>query len=255
MYVRVLKENGIAKVNLEHPPLNLLSDRVKGEISQAFHTLASDSTVRVILFVPGGDHFCCGANLKEFPERIQNKTAKEVWMRGHEMLASILNTPQPTIAYIPGNALGGGAELASAFDLRIFESHTRVGYPEVSRGVFPGNGGLERLISLAGETQAMRLVLTGKPISAEEALRIGLASEVVSIGEGLKFSEDLSVTLSHLPGTALKTIKEAIRSYAANPNDFDEMGKEWFFKAHETDDVREAVGAFLEKRKPTFTHQ
>ncbi|WP_052947847.1 enoyl-CoA hydratase/isomerase family protein [Aneurinibacillus tyrosinisolvens] len=192
MNLNVTIHNGIANVILDYPPLNILSEKVKEEITQTFQNLAEDRTVRVILFHSGGDHFCCGANLKEFPDRIRNKTAREVWVRGHAMLASIINLPQPTIAYVTGNALGGGAELASAFDIRVFASTARVGYPEVLRGVFPGNGGLERLISLVGEGHAMRLVLTGKPITAEEAYKIGLASEVVSEREGKEYTEELA---------------------------------------------------------------
>ncbi|WP_134703983.1 enoyl-CoA hydratase/isomerase family protein [Ammoniphilus sp. YIM 78166] len=254
MNMKVSIESGIAKVTLNHPPMNLLAEKVKEEIAQLFRRIAEDEKVRVILFFAQGDHFCCGANLKEFPERIQNKKAREVWDRGHDMLSSILNAPQPTIACIEGSALGGGAELASAFDLRIFESHAQVGYPEVARGVFPGNGGLERLISLVGETHAMRLALTGKKISAEEALRIGLASGVAASGKGRRHCEELANTLSHLPGTAVRTIKQAIRAYVKDPQSFGDKGKEMFYHVHETHDVREAVQAFLEKRKPVFTH-
>lgn len=255
MNLNVAIYNGIAKVLLDHPPLNILSEKVKEEITEIFQTLAQDRTVRVVLFHTNGEHFCCGADLKEFPGRIQSKTARHVWMRGHAMLASIIHIPQPTVAYITGNALGGGAELASAFDIRIFASNARIGYPEVLRGVFPGNGGLERLISLVGEGHAMRLVLTGKSITAEEAFKIGLASEVIPDAEGKNYTEEIARYLASLPGTALKTIKQAIRMYSDNPAAFDAKGKELFYMVHETHDVREAVQAFIEKRKPSFIHQ
>ncbi|WP_088091009.1 enoyl-CoA hydratase/isomerase family protein [Bacillus sp. OV166] len=97
-------QNGIAKVTLDHPPLNILSEKVKEELTDTFRVITRHSGVRVLLFVAKGNHFSCGANLKEFPDRIAKKSAGEVWLRGHEMLASIMNAPQPTVAYIQGNA-------------------------------------------------------------------------------------------------------------------------------------------------------
>ncbi|WCK56417.1 enoyl-CoA hydratase/isomerase family protein [Aneurinibacillus sp. Ricciae_BoGa-3] len=255
MNVHVSIHGGIAEVCLDHAPLNILSEQVKEEITHTFKRIANDSSVRVIFFHTNGDHFCCGANLKEFPERIQNKTAGDVWLRGHEMLASVIDTPQPTIAYIQGKALGGGAELASAFDIRIFSSKAQVGYPEVLRGVFPGNGGLERLIAIVGHSYAMKLVLTGKPIAAGAALQCGLASEVVSDLEGLRYTEELAQYMANLPGVALQTIKQAVNMYDAAPESFIEAGKDLFYGVHETYDVKEAVSAFIEKRTPHFLHQ
>jgi enoyl-CoA hydratase/carnithine racemase len=255
MTIHVSTQNGLAKVLLDHPPLNLLSDRVKEELTEVFKRIGIDPSVRVILFYTAGEHFCCGANLKEFPKRIQNKTAREVWLRGHEMLATIMNLPQPTVAYIKGKALGGGAELASAFDIRIFSPSAQIGYPEVFRGVFPGNGGLERLITLVGECFAMKLALTGKSIDSDYALRCGLASEVVSnVDDGLQYTEELANDLANLPGVALKVIKQAIKSIASNPKSFMDEGKELFYQVHESQDVKEAIAAFLEKRNPLFLH-
>jgi enoyl-CoA hydratase/carnithine racemase len=255
MAVHVSIHGGIAEVCLDHPPFNILSEQVKEEITETFKRIGNDPSVRVIFFHTYGEHFCSGANLKEFPERIQNKTADKVWVRGHKMLASILNAPQPTVAYIQGKALGGGAELASAFDIRIFSSEARVGYPEILRGVFPGNGGLERLVSIVGQSEAMKLVLTGKPMTADAALRCGLASEVVSDVEGLSYAEELAQYMADLPGTALQTIKKAINMYEANPASFLDKGKDLFCLVHETQDVKEAVSAFIEKRRPSFIHK
>lgn len=256
MTIHVSIQNGLAKVLLDHPPLNLLSDRVKEELTEVFKRIGIDPSVRVILFYTAGEHFCCGANLKEFPDRIQNKTAREIWQRGHEMLASIMNAPQPTVAYIHGKALGGGAELASAFDIRILSLSAQIGYPEVYRGVFPGNGGLERLITLVGEGCAMKLVLTGQPIDSDYALQCGFASELVSNDvDGLHYAEELANNLVSLPGMALKAIKHAIKSIASNPASFVDEGKKLFYQVHESQDVKEAIAAFLEKRNPLFLHR
>lgn len=247
--------DGIAKVTLANPKMNVLSNRVKKEIKDAFSVISQDTNVRVVLLVAEGAHFCCGADLKEFPERIATKAAREVWDEGHAMLQSILNTPQPTIACIQGNALGGGAELAVAFDFRMFAETARLGFPEVTRGVFPGNGGLERTIELVGAGKAMQLMMTGRVMAASEAKDIGLATEVVP-GEHLHAAaQQLAKELASLPAQAVQAVKKAVIQNGLSRADFHAAGRELFDQVHETEDVREGVQAFMEKRKPVFKHR
>jgi enoyl-CoA hydratase/carnithine racemase len=200
MSVNVSVNNGIARVQLDNPPYNLLSNQVKKELKETFSEIGEMEEVRVVLFGSVGKHFCCGADLKEFPDRIKNKQAGDVWIQGHERLDTIINVPQPTICYVTGNALGGGAELASAFDIRIFSEDVKIGYPEVKRGVFPGTGGLERLIDLVGEAQAMSLLLTGDTFNASEAFRLGLATKVVPT-DAKGEAENMAELLSEYPGS------------------------------------------------------
>jgi enoyl-CoA hydratase/carnithine racemase len=255
MFVKIESaEDGISKISLSNPNMNVLSNQVKKEIKDAFTQVSQDQKVRVVIFETEGSHFCCGADLKEFPERIANKTATKVWDEGHDMLQAILYTPQPTIARIQGNALGGGAELALAFDLRIFANNAKFGLPEVSRGVFPGNGGLERLVDIVGLGNAMNLIVTGSMIGADEAKGMGIATQVVSPEELTSSGDELAKHLAALPSIAVKAAKRAVNEYHAAKKDFNRIGRELFHHVHETEDVREGVQAFFEKRKPVFKH-
>lgn len=256
MYVKIESiRDGIAKISLCNPNMNLLSNLVKREMQELFSQVARNPDVRVVIFTTEGSHFCCGADLKEFPERIEKKAARQVWEEGHAMLQAILNTPQPTIACIQGNALGGGAELAAAFDFRIFAEHAKIGLPEVTRGVIPGNGGLERWIDIAGAGNAMKLIVTGNVIDAAEAKEMGIATEVVPAEHLYAKAEELAEQIASLPAVAVQTAKRAVNQYLVAKNDFNPIGRELFHQVHETEDVREGVQAFIEKRKPVFKHR
>ncbi|PLR78530.1 hypothetical protein CU633_04690 [Bacillus sp. V3-13] len=254
MSVNISIDEGIAHVILENPPLNLLSNKVKLEIKRAFQSLARNENVRVVLFDTIGDHFCCGADLKEFPDRIKKNTAKDAWIDGHEMLQTVMNVPQPSIVCVKGNALGGGAELASAFDIRLFADDVSFGYPEVSRGVFPGNGGMERFIQLLGEANAAYLFLTGERMTANELLRIGMANKVVERRQ----LESEGKKIAHLLGTysypAIQTIKKAIIA-CRESDQFFQKGMYEFASLHSTEDIKESINAFFEKRTPSYQHK
>jgi enoyl-CoA hydratase/carnithine racemase len=247
--------DGVVQISLSNPTMNLLSNQVKREIRDSFTRVSLDRQTRVILFEAEGSHFCCGADLKEFPERIEQKAAKAVWDEGHAMLQSIGDAPQPTIACIHGNALGGGGELALAFDFRLFADNAQIGFPEVTRGLIPGNGGLERLVDLAGAGNAMKLMATGCAISADEAKQMGLATKVVSPAGLHAAAKELALQLASLPGAAVQAVKRAVNQYHASKLDFNPIGRELFFQMHETEDVKEAVQAFIQKRKPVFRHR
>ncbi|MGF9713826.1 enoyl-CoA hydratase/isomerase family protein [Paenibacillus naphthalenovorans] len=256
MYVQIKSvADGIARISLSNPKMNVLSNQVKRELKDVFSRVSQDSNVRVIVFAAEGPHFCCGADMKEFPERIENKASGKAWDEGHLMLRSILNAPQPTIACIQGNALGGGAELAVAFDFRIFAENAQIGFPEVTRGVFPGNGGLERMIDIAGSGHAMKLMVTGSVIQAAEAKSMGMATEIVPAERLAEAVEELAQRLASLPAAAVQAAKRAVNMYLGSKHDFDAFGRGLFQQVHETDDVREGVNAFFEKRKPVFKHR
>ncbi|MBM7649687.1 enoyl-CoA hydratase/carnithine racemase [Bacillus ectoiniformans] len=254
MSVNVSINQGVANVLLHNPPLNILSNTVKREIKETFQSLAGDKRVRVIVFEASGKHFCCGADLKEFPARIEQRKAKGAWIEGHDMLQAIMDAPQPTIGCIKGNVLGGGAELASAFDIRLFADNVLFGYPEVSRAVFPGNGGLERFIKLAGEAHAAFLFLTGEKISAHDALRMGVANKVVKTELLELEGKQTAQLLASYSNVTIQTIKRVIQN-SQNKTDFYQKGMTDFAALHETEDVKESITAFFEKRTPAYQHK
>ncbi|OAS89054.1 MULTISPECIES: enoyl-CoA hydratase/isomerase family protein [Metabacillus] len=254
MKLEVLIKSGIAHVELNNPPFNLLTNTVKHKVKEAFRVLSANRNVRVILFTAAGEHFCCGADLKEFSARINNNKAKEAWIEGHEMLQAIMDAPQPTIVCVKGNTLGGGAELATAFDIRIFAEDVAFGYPEVSRTVFPGNGGFERFLQLSGEANAAYLFLTGEKILAADALRIGIANKIVEKNqleiEGKKMA-DLVASYSN---KTIRTIKKVIKGCRQKDLFFKE-GMNHFDALHQTEDIVESINAFFEKRDPRYQHK
>lgn len=251
MNIKVSVKERIAYVVLDSPPLNLLSKEIKREIKEVFCSLTTNREVNVIYFKGAGEHFCCGADLKEFPDRIKNNGSKEAWIEGHEMLQAIMNTPQPTIVSVQGNALGGGAELASAFDIRLFANDVIFGYPEVSRTVYPGNGGFERFFQLCGKANASYLFLTGEKMTASDLLRMGMANKVIERKKLELEGEKVAKILASYAYSTIKMIKRAIIDYK-DSEQFYQKGMDYFSALHQTDDIQESINAFFEKRKPVY---
>jgi enoyl-CoA hydratase len=162
--------------------------------------------------------------------------------------------PKPLIAAINGFCLGGGCELALACDIRIASTAARFGQPEVNLGFIPGGGGTQRLPRLVGLGQAFKLIYTGEPIDADEARRIGLVEEVVSPDQLMSRARTLASTIAAKSPIALRLIKEAIKASAETPlAEGLRLETSLISLAFASDDRREGVRAFLDKRKPAFT--
>jgi enoyl-CoA hydratase/carnithine racemase len=166
--------------------------------------------------------------------------------------------PRPVIAAIRGWALGGGLELALACDLRIIETVSRLGTPEIKLGCFPGGGGTERLPWLIGEARAKEILWLGEPIDADTALRIGLVNRVVPEGEALPAARRLASELATRPGVAIQTINQLVDEAVLRKRLADEALERvppFMEEIFLTEDLREGAAAFFEKRRPRFTHQ
>jgi enoyl-CoA hydratase/carnithine racemase len=248
---------GVAIVTIDNPPLNVLSAQVVRELGEIFSQLREDQDVRVIILTSAGEKaFMAGADIKEFPEWLGNKEMKEIVQLNHELFQQIESCPKPVIASLNGMALGGGCELALACDLRIAEEHVRIGLPEVKLGIFPGGGGTQRLPRLIGAARALELMFTGDPITAEEALKIGLVNKVTPSGQGLDCAQQLAKKLAGYSLKALSSIKRAVQ-YGGNHSL--EMGisheLELFYQIFQTEDAKEGIQAFIEKRSPVFQNK
>ncbi|WP_126426941.1 enoyl-CoA hydratase/isomerase family protein [Brevibacillus marinus] len=255
--VRVESNQGVATVTIDNPPLNVLSARVVKELKESFSQLRDDQQVMVIVLTGAGEKaFMAGADIKEFPEWLGNMDMKEIVRKNHELFAQIERCPKPVIAMLNGMALGGGCELALACDLRIAEEHVRIGFPEIKLGIFPGGGGTQRLPRLIGASKALELMFLGEPITAEEALKIGLVNKVAPKGQGMEFTLQLARKIASYSLKALSAIKEAVRYGGDHPF---EMGisheLELFYQIFQTEDAKEGIHAFIEKRTPTFQHK
>jgi len=188
------KQDGIATVTINNPPLNVLGRKVVEQLNDVFSTIAIDPDIITIILTGAGDRaFMAGADIKEFPEKLGGNM-KEGSIKTHHTLNLIASLPKPTIAMLNGITLGGGCELALTCDFRIAEEHVQIGLPEIKLGIFPGGGGTQRLPRLIGKTKAKELMFTGDPLTAQEAKEIGLVSKVVPKGEGMEAAVKLAKT-------------------------------------------------------------
>lgn len=255
--VRVEKSDGIATIMIDNPPMNVMSNQVLTQLAEIFSELEIDAeTVVVILTGVGNRAFMAGADIKEFPQLFEKPDVKEHMLNTHRIFNQIENLPKPTIALLNGFTFGGGCELALTCDMRIAESHVQLGLPEVKLGIFPGGGGTQRLPRLVGAAKAKEIMFTGEPISAEDALQIGLVNHVVPSGAGIDSARALAKKIGGYSIQSLSRIKRAVNEgMALSLTSALDLEAELFADVFKTEDVREGVQAFIEKRAPIFRNK
>jgi enoyl-CoA hydratase len=246
-------EDRVATITINRPDRrNALNATVRSELIRVLDDLRDDDGVRIVVITGAGDRaFVAGADITEFAERtpLEQRAA----MAGRRVFDEIAAFPKPTIAMINGVALGGGCELAMACDIRIAGRSARLGQPEIRLGLIPGGGGTQRLPRLVGAGRALRMILTGDIIDAEEAWRTGLVDEVVDDdalrGRVLELARAMA---AHSP-VALRLAKAAVAAAWEAPLGAGlALERELFITAFASDDRKEGVAAFLEKRPPAF---
>lgn len=247
------RQNAVATVTINRPERrNALNAAVRSELVRALEELSADEGVRVVVITGAGDKaFVAGADIGEFAQRtpLEQRDA----MTGTRVFDALAACPKPTIAMINGFALGGGCELAMACDMRVAADTARLGQPEVNLGIIPGGGGTQRLPRLVGTGQAMRLILSGDLIDAAEALRIGLVDLVHPAGELRERVQELAERIAGKSPVALRMAKAAVRAAAEMPLQAGlAYETELFITCFASEDKREGVQAFLEKRPAEF---
>lgn len=248
------RDGAVAILTINRPEKrNALNTRVRAELVAALDALRDDASVRVLVITGAGDKaFVAGADIGEFAERtpLQQRAA----MTGRRVFDEVAAYPKPVIAMINGFCLGGGCELALACDIRIAADAARFGQPEINLGIIPGGGGTQRLPRVVGMGQAMRLVLSGELIDAAEALRIGLADVVHPAAELRARTLEFARSMAAKSPVALQMAKSAVRAAAEMPLGAGlQHETELFVTCFASDDKREGVAAFLEKRPAEFT--
>lgn len=234
--------------------LNALNADVLEGLSRTFHELRSQSGVRVVLLRGSGQKaFVAGADIKLMMSAPRNELLRFVAL-GQRVMREIEECPFAVIAVIQGHTLGGGLELALACDILVASSAARFGQPEVKLGLIPGFGGSQRLCQRVGIGTAKRLVLTGEPISAEDAFRVGLVDYCVAPDELEKAALDTARQIADRGPVAIAAGKRAVeRFYLPAKLAGLQLEAEAFVSLFETADAREGLAAFIEKRPAKFT--
>jgi enoyl-CoA hydratase len=248
------RDGGIVVVTIHRPTvLNALNSRTVDELRRAMLDCRKDEGVRVIILTGSGEKaFVAGADINELA--VQTPTGgREHALAGQHVLDVIENLGKPVIAAINGFALGGGCELAMACTLRVAADSAKLGQPEIGLGLMPGYAGTQRLSRLIGKGRAMELCLTGAPIGADEALRIGLVNRVVPAAALMAETRKLADHLSRSAPIAMRYIINAVNKGIEMPfAEACQYEATLFGLVASTDDMREGTRAFLEKRKPEF---
>lgn len=248
------RDGAIAVLTLNRPKvLNALDSATVDELRRAVLDVKHDHALRVLIITGAGDKsFVAGADINELATQSPPQ-GKEHALRGQHVLDLIENMGKPVIAAINGFALGGGCELALACTLRIAADTARLGQPEINLGIMPGYAGSQRLPRLVGKGVALDLLLTGRQVKADEALRIGLVNRVVPAAGLMADARALAAELASKAPIAAQYIIEAVNRGLEIPLDKGQFLEATLFGlVASTEDMREGTTAFLEKRKPRF---
>lgn len=253
------KDSGIAVITIDNGTMNVLSEKVIFQLGEICDVIAQDSEIMTVIVTGAGDRaFMAGADVKEF-SLFMDLSEEKMFARQVRKLASfnkLAALDRPTIAALNGLALGGGCELAMLCDIRIAEEQVLLGQPEIKLGLFPGLGGTQRLPRLVGEARAKELMYLGEPITAQVAKDMGLVNQVVSRGESLPAARKMAQAIAQRSLPALRLLKEAVnQGMQLSLEEGIKLEAELFTRVFQTEDIREGVAAFLEKRPAKFNNR
>ena len=250
-----VKRNAIGYVTVNRPEkLNALNRKTMDELRECFEEIERDDGVRVVILTGAGEKaFVGGADINELAVQTP-VVGKEMSVRGQKILDLIEHLGKPVIAAVNGYALGGGCELALACTIRIASENARLGQPEVKLGLIPGYGGTQRLTRLVGKGRALEMVLSGDPIGAAEAYRIGLVNQVVPPQDLIAAAEKLAQKILANAPLAVKFALEAVNhGLEMTQAEGQFLEANLFALCCTTADMKEGTRAFLEKRPARFT--
>jgi len=254
-YLRFVEQEGVATLTINRPQVhNAVSLATMSEIERVLDWLEADSTISALILTGAGDRsFVSGGDLKDF-ERITTHEAAVAMSRRMQLISARLRAlPIPVIGAINGDCLGGGCEVALACDIRIVSDAARFGFKQVNLGITPAWGGRRRFVRMAGRARALRLLLTGDLIEAAEALRLGLADEVVASGQVMVQATALARAIAANPPLAVRAIKQMVNEddliddERIQALEADRFARTWISEDHD-----EALVARKERRDPKF---
>ncbi len=255
--VKTENRDGVFVITIDRPKvLNALNAQTVAEIGEAFAMAREDDSIRCVILTGAGEKaFVAGADINELAQ-MTPITGKAVAEKGQRVFRAIEKFPKPVIAAVNGFALGGGCELALACHIRIASEKAQMGLPEVTLGIIPGYGGTQRMARLLGKGKALELILTGDRIGAEEAERIGLVNKVVPADQLMTAAEEMARTIAKRGPLAVSAAIEAVMSGSEMPFEEGQVLEATLFGLlASTEDMREGMAAFLEKRTANFQNR
>lgn len=255
-YIIAERADRISIVKINRPDVyNAVNVEAILELEQAMKDLNDDKSVHVIIITGEGKAFVSGSDISRL-RTMDAIAAREYSQTGQRVLSYIENMEKPVIAAVNGFALGSGCELAMACDIRIASEKAKFGQPEVKLGLIPGHAGTQRLARLVGVGKAKELIFTGDTIDAQEALRIGLVNQVVSPEALIEEVKKLANKIMEVSPTAVRIAKTVInRGADANLTTANSYETEAFSILFSTEDAKEGMSAFLEKRRPNWAEK
>ena len=251
--VRFEVEDGVGTIRLDRPPMNAINGDFLQDLQAAALEATSRDDVRAVVLWGGEKVFAAGADIKMMAE-LSPKEMKPVITAMQDTFSLVEEIPRVTFAAINGYALGGGCELAMAADLRFAADDARLGQPEIKLGIIPGAGGTQRLPRLVGLSRAKDIIFSGRMVPAKEALDIGLVDEVFPADQVYQRAVEAARQYARGPSAALRAAKVAINwGTKADLRTGLVIERETFTDLFSTEDQKEGMKAFMEKREPSFT--
>ncbi|MCI4661059.1 MAG: enoyl-CoA hydratase-related protein [Neomegalonema sp.] len=251
----VSRQGGVGQITLNRPDArNALSRQLTEELSQAVTEFEEDPAIGAVVLTGSDSVFAAGADIKQ----IKDKTFAEVWQERFITASweAIARMRKPSIAAVCGHAIGGGCELALMCDLIIADDSARFSLPETGIGIIPGAGGTQRLTRIVGKAIAMDMILTGRVLSAQEALALGLVSRVVENGQPLAQALALAARIAARSRPEIEIAKEAVnQAYETHLAEGIYVERRLLYATFALEDRREGMNAFAEKRPPQFRNR
>lgn len=246
------KEGPLGVITINRPDaMNALSNKLVHELISALTAFESDEDVRCLVIAGSERAFSAGADIKEMADM----SAVEMSMSGHffPLWDKVGKYPKPIVGALSGFVLGGGLELAMSLDVLVASETTQLGQPEINIGVIPGGGGTQRLTRAVGKYKAMEMILTGRRIGAEEAKGLGLVSRVVPKEAYLEEAKKVASEIASKSPVSVRLAKMAVnKAFEMGLSDGLDFERELFYLLFASEDAKEGMRAFLEKRKPDF---